>query len=220
MAGEAWKSGTIIGLTVLLAGCGSGSSSAGAAQYPVDDALSTFYQTSQTYTLHASSGGTTYTLVVKFTPGPQTTFLGQQYLSLVLADTITSNGSVIASGGKTVLFLTGPFREFGGVLPGGVYEVDHAQHTLPDLANPGDAGPLDLQDYFSDSTLNTEIATGSRTWSLAAVTETTALFCIEDQDDLGGSPESEGDCEIIDERGNVTGLQITLTLGATTLVFK
>jgi len=216
-----WKSASSAALLASLTACGGGSNgSSTGTQYPVNDAIGTFYQTPQTYTLHADSSGTAYTLVMHLTPGPQTTFLGQQALTAVLADSITSNGTVVAAGGKTVVFLSSPFKEIGGILPGGVYEVDTAQHNLPDLAGAGAFGTLDSQTYFSDSTLTTQVGTGTRTWALDAVTEQTAKFCIDDTDDLGGSQETEGDCEIIDARGNVTGLQITLTLGAATLIFK
>jgi hypothetical protein len=186
----------------------------------VNDALSAFYQSSAVYNLSATSGSTTYHLQAALTPGPQTTFLGTKVDSTVLADSIESNGAVIATGGKTVLYLNSPFREWGGILASGVYEVDHDQHVLPTMVSTGTSGSLDEQDYFSDSTLSNQVATGSRTWTMAAASTDTGLFCIDDNDDLGGGPETEEDCYLMDEKGSIMGLQITLVLNGTELTFK
>lgn len=208
--------------TLLLAACGGGGSNTTTepAQYPLDTAISAFYQMSSSYNLKASSGGNSFGLDLKLTPGAQGSFHGTQAMTATLAVSETENGSAIGSGSQTLYFLTGPYKDIGANLSIGVVLVDSGQKDLPDLAKSGTSGSLDSQKYYSDSSLATQIATGTRTWSLNAVTEQTALFCIEDADDLGGSPESEADCYLIDTKGNVLALQVTEISGGTTLVFK
>lgn len=210
----------LIGSLVALSACGGGSSSSVGLSFPVNEALTAFYQSSAVYNLTATNGSTTYHLQAAFTPGPQTTFIGTKVNSTVLVDSIESNGSVIVTGGKTVLYLGSPFREWGGILASGVYEVDHDQHVIPSMVSTGASGSLDEQEYFSDSSLNNEVGTGARTWTMAAASADTGLFCIDDSDDLGGASETEEDCYVMDEKGNILGLQITLVLNGTALTFK
>lgn len=211
----------LLGCVAALSACGgSGSGGSTNASYPVDAALSAFYQSSAVYNLSATSGSTTFHLQVSVAPGPQTTFIGTRVDSTVLTDSIESNGSVLVTGGKTLFYLTDSFREWGGILPGGVYEVDHGQHILPAKVSVGDGGDLDKQDYFADSSMTDVTATGTRTWTMTAMTADTGLFCIDDTDDLGGGTNTEEDCFVVDEKGNVMGLQVTLTFNGTTLTFK
>jgi len=220
MSSARFKWALSIGSLAALSACGGGGSSTSSLSFPVNEALTAFYQSSAVYNLSATNGSTTYRLQVALTPGPQTTFIGTKVNSTVLVDSIESNGSVIATGGKTVLYLGSPFREWGGILASGVYEVDHDQQILPAMVSTGASGLLDKQDYFADSTLTDVIATGTRNWTMAAASADTGLFCIDDNDDLGGGPETEEDCYVLDEKGNVMGLQITLVLNGTALTFK
>lgn len=203
----------------VLAGCGGGSSSPPAV-YPLDSSQSAFYAMANSYTLHATSGGNSYALHLQFVPGGMATFNGVTVLSFSLPETLSENGTVIGTSSQTDYYLGGPFTQVGAVFSTGQAIVDDNQKLLPALAKPGQSGSLDTQTYYSDISFTNVIATGARTWKLTELTADTAQFCIHDTDNLGGSPETEDDCETLDTSGNVLAFQITTTVNGTLLTFQ
>lgn len=202
-----------------LSACGGGSSNP-PAQYPVDTAFSAYYQAHHHYHLTATSGNDVYQLDLDLTPEGQASFNGIQAMTAKLSVEEAKDGSPVGAGTETLYFLTGPYVEIGSQLSTGVAVVDSGQKDLPELTATGSGGTLDSQKYYSSINLNSQIASGTRTWSLDALTADTAQFCIHDDDDLGGSAESEDDCYTMDIKGNITALELTQTSGGLTLMFK
>ena len=204
-----------------LAGCGGGSSSTTpTAEYPLDSSQRAFYAMANSYTLHATAGGNSYVLRLQFVPGGMATFKGVAVLSYSLPENLSENGTVIDTSDQTDYYLGGPFTQAGALFSTGQVIVDDNQKLLPALAKPGQSGSLDTQTYYSDISFTSVIGTGTRTWKLTALTASTAQFCIYDTDDLGGSPETEVDCETLDTSGNVLALQITTNVNGTLLTFQ
>jgi len=214
------KSSLLIASLAALSACGGGSSDMTGTRYPLDLAISDFYQMPHAYTLHASSGGDAYMLNINIRPGSQGNFQGVQAMTAILDASETKNGAQAGGNSQEMFFVTTPYTELGTDIATGIVLVDSAQQVLPEFAAVGSSGSLDSQKYYSDSTLGTQIATGTRAWSLKALTSDTAQFCILDKDDLGGNPETEVDCYDMDIKGNITALQITVTSGGKTLAFK
>lgn len=210
----------IICSAAALSACGSSSTTVTISKYPVDLAMGTFYQMPNSFNLHGSLGSDSYTLDLTITPGAQASFDGVQAMSAVSAGTETKNGSPFRTNKSTLYFLTTPFTQIGANNSNTLFEVDSDQQALPELADIGASGALDSQKYYSDSSLGSEIATGTRTWSLTALTADTAQFCITDTDDVGGPSETEIDCFDMDIKGNVTAIQITFESGGQSIIFK
>lgn len=209
-----------IGALATLSACGGGGSSALAAQYPLDLAISTFYQMPHSYALAGSSGTDNYALDLGFTPGSQASFDGVQANTATFTVNETKNGAPLHNGTATEYFLTTPFTQLGANNGNTLFELDSGQQALLELTGTGTSGALDSQKYYSDSGFTTQVATGTRTWTLTALTSDTAQFCIDDNDDVGGSPETEIDCYDLDIKGNVTALQITFISGGQSITFK
>jgi hypothetical protein len=203
-----------------LSACGGGGSSAPVSKYPLDLAISTFGQMPHTYNLSGSLGSDDYTLDLSITPGKQASFHGVQALTETDVGTETKNGAPFRSTSGTDYFLTTPYTQLGAVNDSGLTEIDSGQKPLPEFADTGTSGALDSQKYYSDSSLGSQIATGTRTWSVTALTADTAQFCIQDDDDVGGSPETEIDCYDMDIKGNVTAIEITFESGGQSITFK
>jgi len=204
----------------MLSACGGGGSSTPAAQYPLDLAISDFFQMPYSYTLHATSGSDSYVLNLSGIPGSQASFHGVQAMTYRTASTETKNGATVGSITGTNYFLTTPFTELGTILSTGLTIVVSNHKPLPELAEAGASGSLDTQKYYSTSSLGTQIGTGTRTWTLTALTSDTAQFCVHDSDDVGGSPETEIDCFDLDIKGNVSAIQITFESNGQSLTFK
>jgi len=209
-----------VSLATLSACGGGGSSSTPAAQYPLDLAFSDFFQMAHAYSLSATSGSDSYTLDITLAPGSQASFQGVQAMTVKSHTIETKDGSLVGSGAGTDYFVTTPFTELGAVESSGLTQIDSDQKALPEFAEAGAGGALDSQKYYSSSNLITQIAAGTRTWTLAALTADTAQFCVHDTDDLGGSPETEIDCYDMDVKGNVTAVQITFEANGQSLTFK
>jgi hypothetical protein len=210
----------MLGSLAILAACGGGSNSPTVTTYPVDLAISDFYQMSHRFTLHASSGSDNYGLDIAITPGGQASFQGVQGMTDKNTSSESKNGTVLGTNTSTDYFLTTPYTQLGTTFSSGLVILDSDQQALPEFAEVGASGKLDSQKYYSDSSLGSQIGTGNRSWTLASLTSDTAQFCIHDTDDLGGSPETEVDCYDLDAKGNVTAIQITIVNGGQTLTFK
>ena len=206
MSSVRFKSVLLIGSLAVLSACGGGGSSGVSAQYPLDTAVSAFYQMPESYKLSGTSGGNNFTLDLTITPGGQASFDGVQAMTAKTSSTETENGVAAGSATATEYFLTTPFTQIGALQNSGLAQVDSEQKPLPELAAAGDNGSLDTQKYYSDSSLGTQVATGTRSWTLTALTADTAQFCISDTDDVGGPSETEIDCFDLDIKGNVSAI--------------
>jgi len=211
------RSCSLIAALAALTACGGGSSAVSVTTYPVDLALGDFFQMAHSYQLHGSIGSDDYTLDLKITPGPSVKFNGAPAMTSVDDTTLTKNGTTVSSGSATDYFLSTPFTQLGTVLSNGTSIVDSNQKALPEFVDVGTQGSLDDQQYFSGGS---QVATGSRTWTLTALTSDTAQFCIHDTDDLGGASETEIDCYDMDAKGNVTAIEVTEISGGQTLILK
>jgi hypothetical protein len=211
-----------MGSVAILSACGGGSSSSvPAAKYPLDLAMSTFNQMPYSYHLTGILGSDTYELDLSSTQGGQASFRGVQALTEKDVGIETKNGASFRKATSTGYFLGTPYTQLGAIHGDGLTEVDANQKPLPEFAETGSSGAFDTQKYLSDPTASgTHIADGTRTWTLTALTSDTAQFCIYDNDDVGGSPETEIDCFDMDIKGNVTAVQITFESGGQSITFK
>jgi hypothetical protein len=220
MSHRTLKMSLLIASLALLTACGGGSATTTASEYPLDTALSAYHQMSHTYLLNGSQGSDDYALGIIIAPGPQSSFDGIQAMTETDAFTETKNGAAFGSGANLEFFLTSPYTQIGANVSNSLFELDLNQQKLPELADAPSKGPLDSQKYYSDGTFKTQVATGTRTWTLTALTSDTAQFCSHDTDDIGGPTETEVDCYSLDIKGNITALEITETSGGQTIVFK
>ena len=209
----------IVSLAALSACGGGGSSSGVTAQYPVDTAVSAFFEMAHSYKLSGTAGGNAYALDLAFTPGTQTSFDGVQTLTYTDSSNETENGAPHGAASTTNYFLASPYTEIGA-RNGSLYTLNSGQQKLPELASPGDSGSLDQETYYTDSSFTAKFGSGTRSWSLKALTDDTAQFCFHDTSTIGGTTGTEIDCFDMDIKGNVSAVQITFIDGGQTLVLK
>src|ERR1700749_52676 len=123
------KSSLLIGSLAALSACGGGSggTTTVTAKYPLDLAVSTFWQMPHTFHLKATNGSDNYTLDTTITPGRQASFQGVQAMTDKTVSTETKNGAAIQSGTSTDYFLTTPYTQLGTVLGTGLTIIDGDQ---------------------------------------------------------------------------------------------
>ena len=203
-----------IALTVaFLAACNGsqgGSSSAGTG-YPVNDAISAFLQSNNSYTLHGSSDGNAYTLTLSWQYLGQHSFQGASAYATKVTEQIDKNGSLFLNDGGTKYFLLGPYNPLGEVTVGGGTVVDTNQTALPAMAQISQTGNLDSETLYGGIILSK----AANTWSLGyAGTTGEAKFCIKSTRTYGEAmlilPPPTTTCYVIDSRGNVLDLQMTI----------
>lgn len=182
--------------------------------------MSTYYQMPNSYTLTGVLGADTYVIELTLTPGSQASFHGVQAMTIKQTGHETKNGAAFRDSTSTLYVLTAPFTEIGVNTDNNVFELDSNQQSLPELASPVKSGPLGDQKYYSDSGFNTQVGSGTRTWTLAALTSDTARFCIHDTNTVSGVSDTEIDCYDLDMKGNVTAIQITFESGGQSITFK
>ena len=213
----------ILALMCGLSACGGGGSSASTdTGYPLDSAMSAFFQAQHSYSLTASTGSDHYILLRRWQPGGMQTFQGVSAFSTVQIADFSDNGSSVSGDIQTKFFLTGPYKLLGSIDTDGRVFVSTKQTALPDLASPGDSGKFFTSKRYTDASLTTVELTDVMTWDLTAVTADTAMLCFEDASTATGSSftSTSSLCYIMDQRGNITAIQNTVTLGGVQLTFK
>lgn len=218
--GNTMKNLIFAGMALLLVGCGGGSSgSPVAVTYDLDDAVSTYYQENHSYILHATNGGNVFTLQFGVSPGSQASFHGTQALTATVTINISEESTAVAASTSTLYFLSGPFEDVGGISLSTGSETVFANHKhLPTAASIGDTGSLDTATIFTDSTHSTVSGHQTDTWTLNA-SGSNAQFCIN-AEITGGTNATQGNCYVIDAKGNVLSASVSIDVGGTILDFQ
>jgi hypothetical protein len=211
----------VAGLTAC-GGGGSSSSSNTATGYPLDSAITAFFQTRHDYALKGSSGSHNYVNLRSWTPGPMKAFQGVSAFTTAQSTAISDNGISMFTDLQTKYFLTGPYKSLGGIDAAGQVFVYAEQMALPELASVGDSGKLYTVTDYTDATLSRVYVTEVVTWDLTAVTSDTAMLCFESAETATGSRSTtnSSSCYIMDQRGNITAIQDTVDLGGVQITFK
>lgn len=193
-----------------LYGCGGGGGSSGpdvvasTLDFPVDAALSNYFQAPHHYALDASfTDGSSGTASYAYAPnGGTTSFNGQTVLSGT--ETLSaSNGTNTA----TDYFTVSPFNDHGNT-SNGEDTVPDSLVTLPTTAKVGQSGSYGTATTYTDAG-HTQIAhTESDRWSLEADTANTAWLCISYTQSDGVTGKS---CYEIDASGNTLGIKGSFT---------
>lgn len=209
-----------------LSGCGGGGGDGGgsappATLFPIGSAMSTFFQTSHSYTLTATNGANTFTIQTSFTPGSASSFEGQATSTYTQSGTVSVNGVVTGGVNSGVTYFTAsPYKNLGYISSTDQYQVYANQQTLPTNATVEQSGLLDTSTTYTNNTKTVVYATDTETWSLSPDTLTTAWMCIDDTYVIvGSSPVALTHCFKIDTTGNVLALKVSMPINGTTLNF-
>lgn len=216
---------TCFAAAALLAACG-GSSSGIAPQYPVDSAISAYFQEPHQYTLHASNGGDTYTLDLNYTPEGQQSF-GTYYqstmaLSVLRAMSISKNGTQLTQSLQMEYFTADPYVQVGAVQDTLNYVTLYSnQKHMSELAAIGDSGQLDSGKVYANNNWFSPIDSIKDSWYLQGQTGSDAELCIRmDYFSFLSGDDIDTYCYTIDTGGDVLGLTVSLPVNGTTLMFK
>jgi hypothetical protein len=135
-------------------------------------------------------------------------------------------GALLEQMSHTLYVQASPYLELGmsDLVDGSVKIVDVDRPLyLPAQARVGDAGVLNSTTTYTDDTLEQVDQRTTRSWALEADTSTTARLCMYEviYDATNVRLGTEADCYRIDTRGEMLGLQVTLTYAdGTVLDFK
>jgi hypothetical protein len=213
-------------LTVLgLCACGGGSSSSTALfQYPLDSAFSAYGQMYQDFNLTATSGSNTYTLQISSIPGNMATFNGVFAFTTTNTRTLSENGTNLSTDVQTQYFTISPYTPLGSSDTNGQVTEYANQIALPELATVGQSGSFARYTTYTDSTKNTVYATATIKWSMETdptqIDTTVAFACLKYVGTLNGAANTETDCYLIDQNGNVLTVQVTMVVNGVTLIFN
>lgn len=214
----------LLGAVLVLAGCGGGGSSSSATTYDLNAFETKYVQSSHSYSLSASSQGSTYKLQLDAAPpsSPPTAPIAvcKGNGVIVVNSSITQNGSVVDGGTYERFYKLNPYKVLCDYDPTGGFVTIYAdQDTLPTSATVGDSGSLDSAITYYDTGLASVANTGTDAWALESGSNGGADMCLDGVTKTGGSESSELDCFTINPAGNTSALTITFVSGGTTLNF-
>lgn len=207
---------------VSLSACGGGSSDTSTG-YPIDSAISAYFQAHHSYTLKGSDGSNFYTDTHAFVPGGMQMFQGISALTATDTGVLTNNGHSLGSDTVTSFFLIGPYKPLGAIdVSSGYVMVDANQQILPDLASVGDSGKFYTATVYSDASLTTVLQSDVVTWDLTSVTADTAMLCEEFASTTLSTKATHNtsSCYVMDQRGNVTGVEETIEVNGIPILLK
>ena len=190
------------------------------AQFPLQVAMSAYFQAAHNFTINATNGANTYSLQINSTPGDTSTF-GEQAASTTSTTEILSENGALINTVYLMGYFQSPYTPLGEQnLSNGQYTVAANQVALPANATVGQSGQFDTSTTYTSDTMSTVYSTTTTTWSLAASTATTAWLCFNYAELIVGSGAiSEADCYNIDTTGDVSTIKANVSVNGTTLNF-
>lgn len=218
----------------LLSACGGGGSSSGSSSsnssaqgYPLDAAITAFMQTGTSQTLMNCNGmvpgancNNSYELQLAWTPGGQQMFHGTSAFTSVRTLTVLKGGKPFSSSSETEYFLLGPYKRLGSVDSSGNQTLASAQAALPDDAKIGQSGNLDQESTYVGSG-SVRLTQTTNTWNLQGGALATQPFFVL-QSDINGEaaqPMNQTFCYLIDSKGNVLGLEVSVPIDGQQIQF-
>jgi len=182
--------------------------------FPVNDSVSAFMQSDNSYTMSTMSGGHSYEMSLSWKAGSQRSFQGTPAFTTTKTQTITKDGAPFSRAVTTDYFLLGPYKRLGSITDTGQTLVATDQAVLPDLAMAGQSGDLDREDAFFDHVINTWILAGGSSDDLA---DFVVHSTIEGEAIL---PQKQSLGLEIDSRGHVHGINVSLPLDGSQVSFS
>jgi hypothetical protein len=228
---------TALSLTLLACGGGGSDSDDGAtpssnvstADFPVSGAMSTISTQRINTTLRADGPNGQYLAAsLQQTVAPASIDFGGISARAVTQSSIFKDqtGAVVKQISHLLYVQATPFLELGmdNQLDGSVTVADLTSPLyLPAQGRVGDTGLLNSTTTYTDDTLEVVDQRTTRSWSLEADTSSTARLCLNEviYDAANQRLATEADCHRINTRGEMLGLQITLTYpDGSVVVFK
>ena len=188
---------------VLLAGCGGGGSGTDAAPAPVvvtppvlvtppvtplstativiqlNAAISALFgQPHDFINTIKSAAGDSYEARVIYSNVVDTSIENKTVKSVDIKRTVTKNGAAFFNSAETSFFQLSPYQLVATKTPDSpLYVVASNQVALPMTAKAGDSGPFYNSTTYDSIGKNLVLSTAVHTWSVAAESATTVLFC-------------------------------------------
>lgn len=207
-----------------LEACGGGGSSSNSppTKYPIDSAISAYEQMNHDYTLSAKNGSNSYSLQLSAAPGGITNVGSIAAYSTTHTLTLSENSTLLVNDVSTKYFLISPFKQIVDDDASSGYVTVYAnQKDLPESATAGETGAVDTATTYTDASLTVVAGTQTDTWALNAGSGGDASICANTTaNSVLNGKSTESDCYSVDSKGNILGLEITLSISGTTLVFK